>query len=208
MADVGASGRIDVLHPARIDAMKIRQYITGALFLFLGSAAFADEGGFVSAQIGTRDFAADADLPEGLGNGASHRVAGGYRWDAFGIEAGYTDLGSTSELSTTASGVLRIQELALSGWTLGLQGRFRLADRWHLLTRGGLFRWNSDIDLRLDATQARFDDSGTGWYAGLGISVDLSPRFSLNLDADRYDADVGDAGISANVLSLGAELRF
>jgi OmpA-OmpF porin, OOP family len=180
---------------------------TWILFLVCSSAASAD-GGFLAAQVGSREFDAEAGLPSGLGNGGSYRIAGGYRWDAFGIDAGYTDLGSANDLSTTAGGVLRTQELDLTGWTVGVHGRFRLSDRWFFQAKGGLFRWSSDLDLGLDGAQARFDDSGTGWYAGLGIGVDIGQRFSLTLDADRYEAEPESRGLSANVVSLGTEIRF
>ncbi|GMV29647.1 MAG: hypothetical protein AMXMBFR59_17720 [Rhodanobacteraceae bacterium] len=188
--------------------MRVSTYISSLLFLALSSAAFADEGAFVSANIGSPSFSADAGIPDGLESGTSRRVSGGYRWGVLGIEAGYADVGSTSELSTTGSGVLLAQELDLSGWTLGLQGRFRLADRWHLLARGGMFRWNYDVAIRLGEGRGRFEDSGAGWYTGVGVAFDVSPKFSLTLDADRYETGGDGEGLAANVFSAGAEFRF
>ena len=60
----------------------------------------------------------------------------GYRWNhVFGIEAGYTDLGTGHGHS--ASGV---QSLEVKGWTLGMNGRFVIAGPWSLAARAVVFR--------------------------------------------------------------------
>ncbi|GMV30448.1 MAG: hypothetical protein AMXMBFR59_25730 [Rhodanobacteraceae bacterium] len=188
-------------------AMKIRQHAWALVFLAGSSPAWAD-GAFLAARVGSSDLEAESGIPDGFGNASGYRVAGGYRWGAFGIEAGYTNLGSASDLFTASTGPLQTRELELDGWTLGVHGRFRLSERWHLLARGGLFRWNSDLDLGLNGDHAHFDDYGTRWYAGVGIGVDIGRRFSVTLDADRYEAEPDGRGVSANVVSLGAEIRF
>lgn len=188
--------------------MSMCKYITGTLLLILSSTAFADGGAYISASVGTHSFSADAGIPDSELDGASRRVAGGYRWDAVGLEAGYSHVGSTQTLSTTGDGTLITQELKLSGWTLGAQGRFQLADRWHLLARGGLFRWKQALDIYFGGGHGWIDQSGTGWYAGLGIAVDIRPQFSLKIDADRYVTNDKSIDLEADVFSFGAEYRF
>lgn len=187
--------------------MNFRQHAWPLVFLVASSPALAD-GAFLAARAGSSDLEAESGIPNGFGNASGYRVAGGYRWGAFGIEAGYTDLGSASDVFTSSTGLLQTRDLQLDGWTLGIHGRFRLSERWHLLARGGLFRWNSNLDLGLNGGHAHFDDEGTRWYAGVGIGADIGQRFSVTLDADRYEAEPDGRGVSANVVSVGMEFRF
>ncbi|HEV8692603.1 MAG TPA: outer membrane beta-barrel protein, partial [Lysobacter sp.] len=51
-------------------------------------------------------------------------------------------------------------------------------------------------------------DSSDKAYFGAGVGYDFSEVFGLSLNYDRYNADAFEASVDADVVTLGAELRF
>jgi len=163
------------------------------------STARAD-GFFVDGRYGRSDF-------KSSGNDNALGINGGYRWGAFGLEGGYTDMGSLDYIGGPGgSSVGETSNIDLSGWTLGANGHFNLNPNWYLSARAGLFHWKADVDFVGVAPGAKF--SGSDWYAGVGVGYDVSERFGVGLNYDRYRAGKSGLDFDADVLSVNTEFRF
>lgn len=188
----------------------------GCVVAFIGlvvasSASYAADrtGFFVNGQVGQSSLD-DETLDD---NDTSFAVGGSYRWGMLGIEGGYVDLGeyenvySVPDLTTTTSA-------DINGWTLGVNGHFNMTDNWYVSARLGIFHWDGSLDIRREygfsplESRVHFDESGSDWYAGIGVGYDFNSNFGLGLSYDRYKADSNGFDFTNDVVSLNAEYRF
>ncbi|MDC8011957.1 porin family protein [Tahibacter soli] len=165
-------------------------------------AAMAD-GLFISGNVG------QSDLKKGdYDKDTAFAINGGYRWGAFGLEAGYNDFGSLEDKYSTISGAVR-DKIDLTGWNLGVNGKVNFAENWYVSGRAGVFRWDADTDFGLAAgPRTRRDEKGTDWYAGVGVGYDVNQNFGVGLAFDRFKADGKVAEYTTNRTSVTAEYRF
>ena len=184
--------------------MENRKNIIRSLFLglvTLPAVATADSGLYVGAAVGSASFNEDI---EGLSiddDAASWRVLGGFQFGrAFGIEAGYLDLGAFEE-RYELDGTTAIGRFNADGWTLGGTLSFPLGEAVSLFGRGGIFVWDADVD-RFGVPAAVDDDSKP--YYGAGGRVGVTPNFSLVGDWTRLELDWA----KTDVYSIGFEYRF
>jgi len=149
--------------------------------LYLGGSA----GGAATEFISGTDKLDDSDI-------AWKAFVGYHFLQFFAVEAGYRDLGSPSateagnslKLSTTAFDVE-----ALVGAPIGPV---------YLFGKGGIAKWDSDFSVN----GAKVSDDGTGFLAGIGISVDV---IKIQL---RAEIEYIDAGEGAAMYTVGAAWRF
>lgn len=165
----------------------------------LPTAALAD-GLFISGNVGR------SDLKNGdFDKDTAFAINGGYRWGAFGLEAGYNDFGNFEDKYTLA-GIARRDKIDLTGWNVGVNGKFNFAENWYLSGRVGLFRWDADTDFGpVSGTRTKFGEKGTDWYAGVGVGYDVSQNFGVGLAFDRFKADGKVTEYTTNRTSLTAE---
>jgi OOP family OmpA-OmpF porin/outer membrane immunogenic protein len=133
----------------------------------------------------------------------------GYRWAVapsvlLGVEGGYTDLGSVSP----KNGFGAAGEAEISGWNLGVNGHFNVAENWYLSGRAGLFRADVKGGYFNGAVPVLVDDSSNKWYAGAGFGYDFNNNFSLGLNYDYYKADKNGLAFNPNLVSVSGEYRF
>ena len=127
----------------------------------------------------------------------------GYRWGAFGVEAGYAFLGKYEH---DDAGLAQTR-LKAGGWNVGGNYNHDFDDRWSMQARGGAFFWNGDIEVDFENpafADLDADDSGTDFYAGASIDYRWSKRSSVGLGYSWYGLD--DADVS--VWSVHTEFRF
>ena len=165
-----------------------------------GSAVFSSaaraDGFFIDGRAGRSSF--------DNGNDTALGINGGYRWGAFGLEGGYTDLGKSDPFLGGGSGAN--EGIDLKGWTAGVNGHFNLTPNWYLSARGGLFHWKADMDLAGSSHNASF--SGNSWYGGVGAGYDFSERFGVGINYDIYRARKGSMDFDAKTVSVNTEFRF
>ena len=177
------------------------------------SHAANEKGGFfVNGTIG------QADLNKGFYDDSdrSYSIDAGYRWAfapafAFGIEGGYTDLGSYSPdvvSVSTPNGEFPVGDAEVSGVTLGVNAHWNLTDTWYLSGRAGAFK--ADIKGNFMAVGYPFwvEDSSLQGYAGIGVGYDFSDKFGLGLTYDRYKAGKYGLDLDTDVASVSGEFRF
>lgn len=170
----------------------------------------ADPGFFVNGAIGRSDFKKSIFDDHDTGYYANF----GYRWAVapsalIGIEGGYTDLGKfDSRPIPLPDGSTATATAKMKGWTLGANGHFNITPEWYISARGGFAR--TDLSAR---GLAPFDSpnrggTGNGWYAGAGFGYDFAKNMSVGLNYDHYEGKKSGFKGDANLLSVGAEVRF
>ena len=188
----------------------ILSFLVGAALLAGPTVAFAaGEGWFVGARAGhgsvDEDQLDDSDT--------TLAFSGGYRWNWLGIELGYVDFGGYHEqfpgfleddTPITATTLAELQ-----GWTVGVNARAQLSDRWSLTGRAGAFAWDTNAFTDVPTLpRANFDEDGTDWYAGVGVAYSINDRFDLGLAYDHYRANGDVLDLSPDVFSVTTEFRF
>ncbi len=184
-----------------------------ALTLVLGSAMTATtvtaqdlNGFFLQGKIGSASSSAN-DFDDEV---TSYQFNGGYRWGAFGIEAGYVDFsgfeGEDRNFDLDAD---------INGFTLGGNFRTSFADSWYFGARAGAFFWEADADVVVPSSVSpttflvvRRDANNTDFYAGVSVGYDFNDQFSVGVAYDYFGPEDDDISLETNVLSLMGEVRF
>lgn len=179
-----------------------------ALGLGAASAAHADlNGPYVSAGVG----AASIERP-GMGTASAWNFNAGWRWNGFGIEAGWNDFGTFGrDIPVTAGGATTVHrhDIDLSGSSIGFNDRIALDARWYVTARLGLFRWKTAYAYGpIAGARETYRDNGTDWYGGVGIGYRVSERFGIGLSADYLKAQGRFLEYTTNRLTLQAEYGF
>jgi hypothetical protein len=111
----------------------------------------------------------------------------GYRWrDTWGAEAGYVNLGRPKADNYVSGGYPYNLRLNVSGWTLGLNGRWTFAENWHASARLGAFFSRSKLTAQ--GNNGKLTANDTNLYVGAGVGYDILPQLSVGLNIDRYQA--------------------
>lgn len=169
--------------------------------LSLPSISFAQSGFGFGVRVGDT---MDARLPDGPDAIESRRAFGGYGnyfWnETFGVEFGYSDLG-TSQRSGAADAGFRLKGAL---YTLGLTASAPLQDRFSVF--GGLGAFN----LREDGTSITIgglhslDNNDSGFYAELGGHVNFNEQIGARLSYQWFNFENGSDGTPW----LGLDVRF
>lgn len=188
----------------------ILSFLAGAAMLAGAPSAFAaGEGWFVAARAGSGSVDENVLDDSDTALGAS----GGYRWGWLGLEVGYVDFGAWHKdfpgFLEDDTPITAVSIAELQGWTVGVNARAQLSPKWSLTGRAGVFDWDTNAFTDVPTfARVDLDDSGTDWYAGVGVAYSITERFDLGVAYDHYRAN-GDAfDLSPDVFSATAELRF
>lgn len=171
----------------------------------LSQAADYSDGAFISGQAGQsklKGIDASDDTDTGFA------INGGYRWAVtptvlLGVEAGYVDLGKFTDSVPGASA-----EFKLSGWTVGGNGKFAIADQWYFSARAGLFSAHRKVSGNALGISVSGSDTKSKYYGGIGFGYDFDNNASIGLNYDRYWANDSDVDAKGDLLSVSAEYRF
>ncbi|HET7843467.1 MAG TPA: outer membrane beta-barrel protein [Xanthomonadales bacterium] len=188
----------------------ILAFLAGASLLAGPSIALAEgEGWFIGARAGSGSVDENAldDSDTTLG------VGGGYRWGWLGVELGYADFGAYRQdfrgFLEDGTPITPTTLAELQGWTLGMNARAKLSDHWALTGRAGVFAWDTNAFTDVPTfDRVDFDEDGTDWYAGVGVSYSFNDRFDLGIAYDHYRADGEVLDLSPDVFSVTTEFRF
>ncbi len=183
------------------------------LALILGAALAATsvsaqdlDGFFAQGRLGSASTTAN-DFDDDV---TSFQFTGGYRWGAFGLEAGYVDFSGFEGEDRN----FRL-DADVSGFTLGGNYRTSFANSWFFGARLGAFFWEADADTLVPSSTnpnsfivVRRDDDAVDLYAGVSVGYDFNEQFSLGLSYDYFGPEGDDISLETNVLSLVGEVRF
>ncbi len=171
----------------------------------LSAPAFSAEGqghqGFVRGEIGSADIdvtvagfsSSDDDTAIGFG--------GGYWFNAnFAVEGSYALLYNQQleddndlDVFTLAAGVVAKKNFGADGNGFFIGGRAGLA--------------RTVVQIR-DDFDVEEDEDSIDPYFGVTAGYDINRHFGLSLNYTRYQADIDDADIDADVISVAGEYRF
>jgi OOP family OmpA-OmpF porin len=184
--------------------MNTREMTIIALLLTLSTAplaAFAGEGFYAGASIGSASLDDDFDGLEIDDDTAAYRIVGGWWVNRyFALEAGYHNFGDF-EQNFTINGVSNKAKLSADGYTLGVQGSYPVANRISVFGRAGAFFWDGEAEIN-NVSQA--SPGETNPYLSLGISYAFTDSFSANGDWTRYELE----STNSDVFSIGFQFRI
>lgn len=169
-----------------------------ALCIF-GSTASAE--GYIGAGIGMTSVDICDDLTA-LGatscddEDTGMKLFGGYKFNKnIAIEGQWTDLG---EVSATGPGGTATVEV--DGFGVAAVGMIPLSERFGLFGKVGAFMWDASGGGAASGT----DEDGTDIMFGAGVNWNLTQKFGLRAEWERFDVD----GDDVDFLSIGAQFNF
>lgn len=169
--------------------------------LSLSSLSFAQTGFGFGLRAGDT---MPARLPAGPGALDSKSAFGGYGnyfWNEnFGVEFGYSDLG-TSQRSGVADAGFRLDGAL---YTLGLIARTQVRERFSVFGGLGAFNLSEDGTSNTIAGPRKLDNNDSGFYAELGGHVAFNDQFGARLSYQWFNFENGNDGTPW----LGLEMRF
>jgi opacity protein-like surface antigen len=135
---------------------------------------------------------------------ADAKIFGGYEFNQnVGIEAGYTNFGST-DFSRSANGQ------SVSGSTKGygtyIAGKYNLPINEQFSAYGKLGLAYSERKYS-NSLGMNYNDHDTGAYAGLGVQYNVKQNVALTAEYERYGKKK-DSGAKANVWTVGVKYGF
>jgi OOP family OmpA-OmpF porin len=190
--------------------------------------AYQDDGWYVGANLGKSRASIDSETIrsslENNGFGVSsidedkgdegYKVIVGYQFGSYiALEGGYFDLGDFGFLANTLPETDFSGRTRLQGWTLDLVGILPVTERFSAFARIGATQNESETRFSgnglISTSGYNDDDNYTKHKYGVGLQYDVSPVFTVRLEAERYRMDdlVGNAG-EIDLYSLGLVYRF
>jgi OOP family OmpA-OmpF porin len=182
---------------------KIKQVMAGLLVLTLCSfTGIASAGGYVGAGAGITTVDVCDDI-NGAFPGLScddedtgFKIFGGYKANEhFAIEALWADLGEVS-----VSGPGGSLSLSVDGFGAAAVGILPLNEKFGLFGKIGMFMW----DISGGGLASGASDDGTDIMFGAGVNWNLTQKFGLRAEWERFDVD----GDDVDFLSIGAQFNF
>ena len=191
-------------------------------------SGYDTEGWFVGANIGKSSANIDGErIQSSLENNGfdvtsidedkrdqGYKLYAGYQFSPYiALEGGYFDLGDFKFMANTLPQTDFSGRTELQGWNLDLVGTLPLTERFSAFARVGVTQNKSKTrfssNALINTAGYNDDDSYTKHKYGLGVQYQLSPAFTLRLEAERYRMDdlIGNNG-DIDLYSLGIVYRF
>jgi OmpA-OmpF porin, OOP family len=207
-----------------------------SLTSFPAAVAASETGIFIAASGGNANY--DVAHTSGFDK-SDHAYSGivGWRWImdrpfAFGVEAGYVNLGKLGYSETLHNDVAGFGDpgfdvttnakYAAKGVLAGINAKWNLGGNATITARVGAVntrtsaRVSGSLTYRGSTTTYRGDEvheSDTGVYGGLGFGYDFNRHFGMTLTYDHYRFKVASSAIDPTKVNVGvfgvaAEVRF
>jgi len=173
------------------------------LFLVAGTAAAQ---GYIGAGAGLTNLNVCDDL---TATGATTcddedtglKIFGGYKFNPnFAIEGAWIDLGEVS----ASDGVVNVAA-EVDGFQIAAVGMFPINPKFGIFGKVGVFMW--DVSATASAPgfgSAQASDDGNDIMFGAGVNWNLTTRFGLRAEWERFDID----GDDVDFISIGAQFNF
>jgi outer membrane protein OmpA-like peptidoglycan-associated protein/opacity protein-like surface antigen len=143
-----------------------------------------------------------------------YKIFAGYQLNPYlAVEGGYFNLGGFPILANTTPGTEFRGKTKLLGWNLDLVGIMPFSEDFSAFARAGVTRNDTSNTYSsnglVDVTAYNEDGNYTKHKYGLGLQYDISPIFTVRLEAERYRLDdlIAHSG-DVDLYSLGLVLRF
>ena len=143
-----------------------------------------------------------------------YKIFAGYQFNPYlAVEGGYFNLGGFPILANTTPGTEFRGKTKLFGWNLDVVGIMPFTEDFSGFARVGVTRNDTSNTYSsnglVDVTGYNEDGNYTKHKYGLGLQYDISPIFTVRLEAERYRLDdlIAHSG-DVDLYSLGMVLRF
>ncbi len=183
-------------------------------------AASAQEGQFfINGNLGKSNVSGSSQGGDDSATAWALRL--GYAWResalSYGLEAGYADLGKTSQSGTY--GYIdsnAVQHLApysysrsIEGWMLGGNLKYDFGSQWYLSARGGWFRPEvTTTSTGFNGARYQGSYADDRWYAGIGTGYNFSRSWSVGVSYDYFDLGSSHYSGSNYVSSYSIALEY
>ena len=166
------------------------------LVAVLGTAAMVVSAGALAQKQATQGFYIGGDFGnvdiDGLDDSTGWKILGGYQINRnFAVEGAYASL-----FDKEIQGV----NVEVTAFELVGVASFPLADKFSVFGKLGFAMWEAEAS----AFGISASDDGTDLTYGVGLQYDLTPKFAVRGQWQRYDID----GDDADMLSIGLIYRF
>jgi len=151
-------------------------------------------------NIGSRCFSSiRPSIPETCSDDVDDRALGinlAYNINqAFGLEAGYVDAGSSS-VTFSFQGTFEDSAISLSARYLAGTASYALSDKWSITGRLGYYDATIDINFINNLFSTSSSERVNDVYSGASINYEFIDNWSAQLRYDRFDIDVVSFGLS------------
>lgn len=147
-------------------------------------------------------------------SGLGYKLFAGYQFNQnLALEGGYFDLGKHNYSATTIPDGSLSGELDFKGWNVDLLGYLTITEWSSLFALIGLHNSKASVDFSgtgaVNVLTPRYSEKNTNYKFGFGYQYQMSERFALRLQAERYRMDdaVGNQG-DIDLFSLNLIYRF
>jgi len=195
----------------RFSALRIAlAFALGIAFTSMAHAA----GGFAGVGFGQTSVDLECDLNISCNaddSDTGFKIFGGYQFNPnFALEVAYLDLGEAKLSGTDSFLGSTTATIEVSGFNFAVVGSFPVGERFELMAKAGLFRW----DLDANASSSVFgsgSESETGFdpMFGIGASFNFTSKFGVRVEYEKF-LDVGDEDTTgqSDVDLISASLVF
>ena len=138
---------------------------------------------------------------DGFDDSNGYRITVGYNVNPnVAVEGSYTYAGEfdadddlLAALSFFTGVPVEDASVEVDGIEFAVVGKVPLSDTASIFGRAGIYMWDADFDFDLGPLGSGSDsDDGTDPFFGAGVSINISPTVSLNLEYVLYDVDDSD----------------
>ena len=179
--------------------MRHRGFTFLAIALLLAPAAWAGTGlvGLSAGQTSLDDDLSGVDY----GSDTGWKLFGGYDFiKYFGVEGGYTDMGT---MSSSYAGI--DVNADISGFGLYARGMVPIGSNFEFFGKLGYVMWDADMTVEGMGMQASASDSGNDLAFGAGAAWHFNERYGVRLEYEVFDIE--DTS-SAAFTSVGFSFAF
>jgi len=174
--------------------MRHRGFTFLAIALLLAPAAWAGNG-LVGLSAGQTSLDNDVAGTDYSANDTGWKLFGGYDFVRyFGVEGGYTDMGS---MSTSYAGTDVTSDI--SGFGIYARGMVPIGSSFELFGKVGYLMWDADTTVEAGALSASASDSGNDLAFGAGAAWHFNERYGVRLEYEVFDIEETDTTSFASV---------
>jgi len=172
------------------------------------------EGGFAGVGFGQTSVDIECDLNitcSADDSDTGFKIFGGYQFNPnFAVEVGYYDLGEAKISGTDSFLGSTTGTFEASGFNVAVVGSLPLGERFELMAKAGIFRWDLDFNVSSSVFgSGSASETGFGPMFGIGGAFNFTKNLGVRVEYEKF-LDMGDEDTTgqSDVDFLSASLIF
>jgi len=139
---------------------------------------------------------------------SSRAIFAGYRFNSFlRVEGAYVDLGRNS-VNTVFSEFDRRDQNNVNAWNVVGVGSWALTNRMSLFGKAGVARWKTKGNDTSKTSYLAFDEEGTKFTYGAGMTFDLNESAKIRAEWERYQIKPLETDLNVDYYTAGIVFSF